>query len=502
MLRRHFLSALAAGTLSPLLRAQPGGAPSVRHDPLVPVSAKALPPPAGLRVPGRWHWFSLGADSVRLRPQASGLASGPAWLRLTAALDDRLAREIEVTLPGRAQPVGRMDVRFAHAVQMFQLRLPDEAADEARAHGVELRCAGSGPPIHFFAPGASDPAAPLPPEFQPHLMTAPPGADALHEFHRRFASLASVQPFGWMQGCVFEGLRALDEAGAGAAYAAARAAHWRFFVGPDGRLVYEDSRSKIADGRIYSPEGCLPFADLARRKANDPLVDFFLHYARSLLRADGLMQESETLSAESSYTLCYPLAVIAAVRRDPALAGQALRQLELRGERLWQDGALWLRRTDRGRVTFRGWSRGVAWHLLGVASAIEPLRALADTATLERDLRRGAEWVLPLQRADGLWSCFVEEAGTAPDTSGSCGIATVLARGARLGVFSDAAAAAARRALAAVQTYLTPDGLLGGVAQSNRGGEALQRGDYRVLSPMGMGLFAQLLAESGSGGRR
>jgi hypothetical protein len=39
-----------------------------------------------------------------------------------------------------------------------------------------------------------------------------------------------------------------------------------------------------------------------------------------------------------------------------------------------------------------------------------------------------------------------------------------------------------------------PDGFLGGVAQANKGGERLQRGDYRVIYQMGMGLMAQLIA--------
>jgi len=72
-----------------------------------------------------------------------------------------------------------------------------------------------------------------------------------------------------------------------------------------------------------------------------------------------------------------------------------------------------------------------------------------------------------------------------------------LACGARLGVLPPAAGEAARRALATLYTHLTPDGLLDGVAQSNRGGEALQRSDYRVLAQMGMGLLAQLIAEVG-----
>jgi hypothetical protein len=36
--------------------------------------------------------------------------------------------------------------------------------------------------------------------------------------------------------------------------------------------------------------------------------------------------------------------------------------------------------------------------------------------------------------------------------------------------------------------------MLRGVSQSNRGGEQLQRSDYRVIFPMGMGLLAQAIA--------
>ena len=35
---------------------------------------------------------------------------------------------------------------------------------------------------------------------------------------------------------------------------------------------------------------------------------------------------------------------------------------------------------------------------------------------------------------------------------------------------------------------------VGDVSQSNKGGEGLQRGDYRSICQMGMGLMAQLIA--------
>jgi unsaturated rhamnogalacturonyl hydrolase len=56
---------------------------------------------------------------------------------------------------------------------------------------------------------------------------------------------------------------------------------------------------------------------------------------------------------------------------------------------------------------------------------------------------------------------------------------------------------AAHRAYEGLLPHVRPDGLLGGVAQSNRNGEELQRSGYRVLSQMAMGLMGQLSAAIG-----
>lgn len=69
-----------------------------------------------------------------------------------------------------------------------------------------------------------------------------------------------------------------------------------------------------------------------------------------------------------------------------------------------------------------------------------------------------------------------------------------LAIGAQQGWLDNTAKSAATRTLAGLQPHLTPDGLLGGVSRANKGGEQLQRGNYRVIYQMGMGLMAQLMA--------
>lgn len=480
----------------------PAAAPVYQVFAPAPRSAPILLP-KGKRVPAGWPAFAVGAEPVTLRLAAGGAGvAGPARLRVTTALDDREPRRVEVALAGAGGArLGELDLRFAHAIETFELVLPD-AAEVAR-RGVALRLLGAGEPLWFFGGasgegGAATGGPALPVEFQAHLMTARAEVDRRAEFRVRFGSLASLQTFGWMEGCVLDGLYELAQRRPAGPYAAAREAHWRVFL-PDGkRLVYEDPRSQPADGRVYGIEGGLPFADLARRDPRHPLVERFIAFARARTRADGAIQDGNTLSAEGTYTLGHPLAVMAAVRWEPELAVLARAQLRLRAERLWHDGALWLRRMDDNRRTFRGWARGVAWHALGVARSIEPLRVQGATAAEDAELRRIAAWVLPLQRADGLWACFLEEREQGrPDTSGSAGIAAALAAGARLGVLGPEAGTAARRTLAGLEPHLTPDGLLGGAAQSNRGGEDLQRGDYRVISQMGMGLMAQLLAEAG-----
>jgi len=486
-----------AALLAPALNGAPSPAAkppgSIRYE-MLAVAAADLPPPANKRAPFGWPVFALHDVPVRLRPTVATNDGNELSLRITVAVDDRELRQIEVLTGEGNQFIGAMDLRFSHSIETFHLAIPEAHREQVWAQGVVLRQKPGARPIWFFAAGAT-----LPVELQPHLMSAPADVDRLAAFHRRFASPASVQIFGWMEGCVLEGLRALAERQPAGPYAAAREAHWRLFVPAPGKLIYENHRGEPFDGRLYGIEGGLPFVDLAKRDPSNPLIDLLPAFTAAHTRPDGAIQdaaEPSALTAEGSYTIAYPLAVIAAARGQPRLAEIAHHQLLLARDRLWHDGALWLRHFDTNDSrTFRGWSRGVAWYALGLARSIEALRPQRDTSALEAELRRVARWVMPFQRADGLWPCYVENASLPPDTSGSAGIAAALACGTRLGVLPAAAGEAAQRTLAGELSYLTPDGMLGGVAQSNRGGDELQRSDYRVHAFFGMGLLAQLIAE-------
>ncbi len=132
----------------------------------------------------------------------------------------------------------------------------------------------------------------------------------------------------------------------------------------------------------------------------------------------------------------------------------------------------------------------MAWHLLGCAHS---LRWLGKAPEVEAEFRRSAGLAMRLQSSNGLWFCFAEEPATGVETSGSAGIAAALAMGARQGVLGAEALAAARLVRAALRGYLTPDGLLGGASQENKGGDALQREGYRVMPQYGWGVYAQLM---------
>ena len=455
-------------------------------------------PPATVRVPAGWSTLALVQETeVVLEPAASALASPAtrAWFRLTTAIDDRVQRFIDVGVPGGRQ-VGVLDLRYAHALEMFELALTGADVVAALRYGVTLRLRGEGAPLWFLASGGGA-ATPLPPEFHPHLMTTSECADPVAGFHRRFASLASLQGFGWMEGCVLDGLRGLEcFAADGARYRAAREAHWQTFAGRDGGLTYESPRSVVCTDRVYGIEGGLPFADLALRDPRHRWLNLFATAMSELRRPDGAIQDADVLSAEGSLTVAFPLAALAIARDSDALAAIALDQLRIRQARLWHEDALWLRCMDDGQRSFRNWARAVAWHLLGLVRTLELLRdRVPEAGDLEAAAREVGNWVQGFQRDDGLWPAYVDDPRLAADTSGSAGIAAALALGARIGVLPSAVAGAARRALVGLQGYLTPDGFLGGATQANRGGEILQRSDYRVLSQMAMGLQAQLVAE-------
>lgn len=454
-----------------------------------------LPIPPGRRLTRGWAAFPLTHNRPVELHWDTPPAPGPARLRVSVAIDERDARRVTVKLNSADRTVGALDIRYAHIFQPFELQLSADDAAAAARHGVSLTLDGGSTPLWLL----HDPDGNhrLSDALMPHLlgMVDQPAAAA---FIDRLAALDSLQFFGWQEGCVLVGLRDLAACGllrAERAEAAIRA-HMAMFFDADGRLDYEDDWSRPRAGEIYGIECTLPFAVMAGVMPDHPAIHSALAFWRSLWEQQGgAIQDPDMLSAEGSYTVAYPLAVIGQMRGEPEWTGMALAQLRLR--RALFDGTNHaLRILPDGSRTFVNWCRGVAWSLLGLTRT---LAVLPDPpADLIADVQRLAAWALD-RRAGALWPTFLHAPETPVDTSGSAGIAAALALAARHGWLSDCARTAAAETLDALHDYLTPDGFLGGVAQVNKAGEGLQRDPYRVISQFGMGLMAQLMAALSEG---
>ncbi|WP_028611573.1 glycoside hydrolase family 88 protein [Paenibacillus harenae] len=449
----------------------------------------------GLRVPFGWAAKPVVPGEGNVTElhweRQDALLSDHARLRITVAVDVRDNKRIEVFALGTGSVLGTLDIRFAHVFQLYELPLPLSAALAAVKKGIGLRMTEGDSPLWFFV---QDEAAGLrEPVLMPHLMIGSSG-EAAAAFNQRLDSLASIQQFGWMEGCVLDGL--MDSG-----FTATARKHLDLYV-KENELIYEDPRSRPCDGSFYGIESTLPIAMLTKLEPTHPLVEKAVAYMASHADGHGIIKDGDTLSAEGSYTIGYPLAVIAARRKDKQLAEIAFKQLILRRDLLWESGALFLRRQDDGTRTFRNWGRAYAWHLLGLIRSLEELRG-KGLLTADQEQLIEEEFVHTLRQAyrfrdeHGLWSCFLDEPVTGVDTSASAGIAAAAAISSRIGIRPYSECGDATLSATSLLRYLTPDGLVTGTAQSNKNGEELQRSGYRVISQMTMGLLGQLLAAIG-----
>ncbi len=491
MNRRLFLlhTGLAGGAalVRPLAHAANAAANTARHFPARVVSASDVPLPAGKRSPFGWQTAAVSETPLVLGWPDFPADLKPTRLRVSVGLDVRDEKLIEAFLPASGRVVGTFDVRYGCIFQVFEIPLNVADLADVRREGLGLRRT-KGADLRIFTAGEGMPA-----ELQPHLLV-PGTVDAMTEYFARMASLACVQSFSWQGGCVLDGLLDLSAVPAHRALKDAARRQLAHYVVND-KLVYENHVSQVSDGRIYGIEGTLPFAALAHLEPASPLLELPLKFWAARHDAEHVILDGGHTSSEGCYTVGYPLAVIGRARGDEALQKLALTQLRVRQTRLFDGQTFWrTREAADGKTGNRNWARGIAWQLLGFARTLRELGPRSDTADLIASFRELAAWAQKFQRPDGLWSCFVDEPQTPSDTAGSAGIGAALAIGAQQGWLTGAARTAAEKCLAGLKPHLTPDGFLGGIAQANKGGERLQRGDYRVIYQMGMGLMAQLIA--------
>ena len=450
-------------------------------------------------IPRLTRVWEIGAEGLLLKTGETWEGEAEADVRITLGGEVEDIRQIRMAFAESGRILGELDVRYGCTFQPFAFRL---CAKDARAlcrEGLHLTAIDPMRPVTVMEPENA-----LAGGLGPHLLRVESDRtdeQAWRDFEGMLASTQTLQPFNWIEGCVLDGLQA-----AGSTEALAQ--HLGYFF-PEGRLEYTGPRSEPRRQDIFGIEALLPFAFLP---AGHPGISLMKRFVAEKTGEDGLIldrgEDAEgrkrtytEITIEGCYTLSYPLAVRSCRDGHADWKPLAWAQIRARCRHLIHEGVVAQRARMGGEPEQPDWARAYGWFLLGVARTAETLGDCPEdiAATYAEVVRQ----VLSCQRDDGLWCVYLREPETGSDTSGSAAIAAGLAIGARPGLLSDpqlrqAAADAARRSMRGFLPHLAADGMLGGVAQLNRGGEALQREGFRVLAPFAMGLLAS--ARAGTGG--
>ena len=449
-------------------------------DKRVPLGLRAFPVP------------TAPDSSVVLRLPTLSASSYPWYVRLTAAIDVREEKVVELYLPQSGQTIGTLTMKYAHPFQPFQTPVQPQWLSAVQQQGLGLRLGRGTSPAWFFLPEG------LPPDgngLAPQLLTGPPATESV--FWQTLYSMNSFSPFGWMGGCVHDALYALHQSGNQRATRTLKIQLGHYLDDRQG-IILESPDTRPLDGTFNSIEDFLPFAAIVDRYPDHPSVQQAVDFCLAHRNEQGIIMAGEHLTTEGCYTVAYPLAAIARARQDSELAQIALDQLRYRTRYLVDESAIYQRATLAGDQAYRNWGRGVAWYLLGTIKTLAVLRDSSLRPSGTDEVREAwvtaARTVQAWQSKDRLWYGYLDRPETAVDTSASAGIAAARAWGAHLKLLPARSRREAETTYRSLLGYLTPDGFLTQVSQINRGGEALQASGYRVISQFGLGLMGQLRA--------
>ncbi|MBL8995018.1 MAG: hypothetical protein JNM63_16845, partial [Spirochaetia bacterium] len=377
------------------------------------IRSRTEPLPEGQRVPFEWDCSPIGKEGT-LPPatltwdQKVGLR-GKSRLRLTVGIDVRETKRISVLSGATQKNLGEFDIRYAPVFQTFEIFLSEEQTALALSEGAILQMTEGNRALWVFN-GKSGTTS-VPEVLRPHLLMEESEAGhspkSLDGFLRQMASLASIQPFGWMEGCVLDGLLDLEECFPGQGFRESAKAHLDLFIQKNGALIYEGPKSNPLDGSLASIEETLMAAFIARFFPGHPSIQIIKDFWASQRTADGAILDHGLLSAEGSYTIGYPLAVLSLFEKSEILAHWALDQVRARQKGLVVGETIYLRLHADGTRSFPNWSRGVAWYFLGLVRTLGVLGKRDDVSDLLGECRRLSAWLLSKRNSENLWNCFI-----------------------------------------------------------------------------------------------
>lgn len=412
------------------------------------------------------------------------------FFRLTSATDIRETCTLEVLLAKSKQKIGELDISYAHYMQPFELLISSTLYPKILQEGIIIKMIKGSKPFWFFS--KSENKQDIPDAFLPHLLVSDK-LFAKNTWQKTLLSKASLSTFGWMEGCVLDGIGTMLTKQKNTTNILEQ--HLEKYFAND-TLVYENLNNQQSVEKITTVESILPFAMLALHHPQHAMlktaIDFCINHAdENGVIADDL-GTNRRLKTEECYTISYPLAILSKILNRPDLQAMALANLQARVNLLAKDNRIYQNAKELEAPAFAFWARGVGWYLLGLAKTLAVLPNDETTKPLRTALLQGAEVAINYQQSNGLWYCFLHEKETGVETSGSANIAAALAYGYSQNLLPISCKRAAQKCYNGLQPFFTSDGFLTGSAQVNKGGEALQRNGFRVISPYSLGFIGIL----------
>lgn len=467
------------------------------------VAKKQTTLPNGKYIAFDWAFSEIPTEQEGVKLTWNGslpLKEESVRLRLTSTTDVREDVLLMVKTAVSGKVIGELDIRFAMYLQPFEFPIPAADVPAVLSEGLTLTMAKGTKPFWFFSRGDNgQPSTPT--AYLPHLLiynktdVANKTGQPDH-WKDRLLSLESVQAFGWMEGCVMDGLYELSRTGRWVDRAKLVLQQHLDLFFANNNLIYANLNNHKAVGIINTVESILPFAILAQTNPGHPLLQTAIEFCEKHANAEGVIADGtgtdRMVKTEECYTVSYPLAVLAKTLNRPDLAQLAIQTALARVRLLTREGSIYQRGTEGGTLFFDNWSRGVVWHLFGLVKTLAHLPATDGTKPLHDALQKAVEQILPYQQPNGLWYCFMHQPETGFETSGTAGIAAALTYGVQKNLLPKTVLRAVEKAKTGLKPYFTPDGYLSGTAQGNKGGDSLQRNGFRVISPYTLGFLAHL----------
>lgn len=404
-----------------------------------------------------------------------------ALLTLAAGADSRSLCEFQLICGQTGIPVR---AGFSSHGQRFHFSLTSSQVELLATSGMRVKLEEGVPPLWVVAGDSS--RTPLAPAlFQKKDMT--PYQNFLTELQTN-----CLCQFSWMGGCVLEALDLWYQSTGETVWKSAANQWLDHFLTADGFHYQKPNGAPLTD-TVYGIEGTLPMASIVRHRNTHPCLDTAVDFWLNHVEDDGAVYDGKMFSAESCYTVAYPMMAVGVDRNNRQLIQQAETQLRLARKRLCIDGDLYLR-NQRGNLSFRNWARGIAWYLLGHVNSLIASGNSDAFPDIKEHLAERLDWVVTYQRTDGLWDNFLNEPGRPPDSSGSAGISAAILLASRHHLISNRHDQAAVRCFETLKKLLLPNGWITSVAPNNKKGEDYQHLEHRTSEPFAMGLLGQLAA--------